>query len=92
MAFWSDLALNEEARVKPSIVIKNFSQHSSSDLTTALDNLSLKVEESGDFFVAIVDNYICHELEEFNCARLQDKKPWMTPYKISVTLSVLSQA
>ncbi len=28
LAFWSDLALDEEARVKPSIVIKNFSQHS----------------------------------------------------------------
>lgn len=77
LAFWSDLALDEEARVKPSIVIKNFSQYSSSDLTTALGNLSLKVDESGDFFIAIVDNYICHELEEFNYARLQDKKPWM---------------
>ncbi len=49
----------------------------SSDLTTALGNLSLKVNDAGDFFIAIVDNYICHELEEFNCARLQDKKPWM---------------
>jgi len=77
LAFWSDLILDEEISIKPSIVIKNFSQHSSSDLATALSNLSLKVDESGDFFIAIVDNYICHELEEFNCARLQDKKPWM---------------
>lgn len=77
-AFWSDLTLDAEVSVKPSIVIKNFSQHSSSDLATALGNLSLKVDdESGDFFIVIVDNYICEELALFNKARLQDKKPWM---------------
>jgi len=77
LAFWSDVELDEGIGVKPSIVIKNFSQHGSSDLTTALCNLSLKVGESGNFFIAIADNYISHELEEFNCARLLDNKPWM---------------
>lgn len=57
LAFWSDLTLDEEVQVKSSIVIKNFSRHSSSDLTIALDNLSLKVDRSRDFFIVIVDNY-----------------------------------
>lgn len=77
LAFWSDLALDEEVVVKPSIAIKNFSQHSSSELSVALNNLSLKIDDSGDFFIVIVDNYISYALEAFSKARLQDKKPWM---------------
>lgn len=77
LAFWSDLALDMDVRAKTSIGIKNFSQHSSSDLTNALENLSLKVGKSGDFFVVIVDNYISDELEAFNKVRLEDKKPWL---------------
>jgi bacteriocin biosynthesis cyclodehydratase domain-containing protein len=76
-AFWSDLTLDKEVRVKPSFVIQNFSRHSSLDLINALDSLSLKRGESGDFFIVMVDNYICEEIEEFNRARLLDKKPWM---------------
>ncbi len=77
LAFWSDLTLDEEVRVKPSFVIKNLSRYSSSDLIKALESLSLKMEESEDFFIVIVDNYISGELEEFNKTRLLDKKPWM---------------
>lgn len=77
LAFWSDLSLDDEVQIKSSIVIKNFTQHSSSYLASALDNLSLKVDKSGDFFIVIVDNYICDELDAFNNARLKDKKPWM---------------
>ncbi len=77
MAFWSDLALEGKARAKQSIVIKNFSKHNSSELVNILNSLSLKVAESGDFFIVIVDNYICGELDDFNKARLRDRKPWM---------------
>ncbi|CDZ79839.1 bacteriocin biosynthesis docking SCAFFOLD, SagD family [Candidatus Rubidus massiliensis] len=77
LAFWSDLSLDEVKGKKTSIAIKNFSQNNVLDLITALEKLSLKVTEFGDFFIVLVDNYICHELEEFNLARLHDKKPWM---------------
>lgn len=75
-AFWSDLSL--EANVaQESISIKNFSQHSSIPILEALSSLSLTVTDLGDFFVVIVDNYICMELEEFNKERLIDGKPWI---------------
>jgi len=77
VAFWSDLALEGEIGNKQSIVITNFSKHSSSELINILNSLSLKVTETGDFHIVIVDNYISAELDDFNKARLKDRKPWM---------------
>jgi ribosomal protein S12 methylthiotransferase accessory factor len=76
-AFWSDLALDSEDIAQKSIIIQNFSRHSSSDILEAMNSLSLSVNDSGNFFIVIVDNYICKELEDFNKERLKDGKPWM---------------
>lgn len=75
-AFWSDLRL-ENFENTQSVVIKNFSSQDPSELINILKSLSLRVSNSGDFFIVIVDNYISEELEEFNNARLSDGKPWM---------------
>lgn len=75
-SFWSDLELISN-KSDQRIVIRNFSQHSSVDIFNALNSLSLTVNDEGDFFVVIVDNYICKELEDFNKERLKDGKPWM---------------
>lgn len=78
-AFWCELNLNRKVNSKPSVAIKNFSSHCSSQLISALKSLAVNVENSdlGDFFIVIVNNYICDELVAFNELRLQDKKPWM---------------
>lgn len=76
-AFWSDTNLPATPPTYKSANVLNFSQHDPSPLINALENLSVKVNGAGDFFIVVTDNYISKELELFNSQRLQDKKPWM---------------
>lgn len=76
-AFWSDVNLPASQPTSKSVTVLNFSQHDPGHLINALEDLSVMVNDAGDFFIVVTDNYISKELELFNTQRLQDEKPWM---------------
>ena len=80
-AFWDALEM-DAAQVgnrlhKSTVAVSRFGAVAGAPLAAALEAMGFRVTKSGDFTVALVDDYLQTGLAEHNAAALASGRPWM---------------
>ena len=89
-AFWSSLGVDTRSATKKlthaQIELTTLSSYDPEGMVSALKSLDMRIGETGNFTIVLVDDYLQPELETINWEALRTGKPWMLVKPVGTVL------